>query len=340
MKKSLKIKNFSFHKRKDHYSDISKELKLVLEFISDKREVNFVESHEDLFLFRNYRDIEHNSFSATHLCINGENLLYYPTLISALHQRLEKINIDIKWLTKWCIQKNINLMIPHKRYNKLYLHIMQNRSPNFYAILSNSLQAKNVLNIPYFMMVGLHRVLLHTKRVDQYFIPKKFCCMIASNLHAVDRLHFALKLSQYKKLDIYGKTFLTNADNSQLPDLETDNQQIFQNYKFVICFENSFADEYITEKLAIALTSPTSIPVYRGASNVSDYFNTKAFIEYGTSQNSYDKMIERIKELDQDDEKFRKVLQEPILTYQNQQKIEAKERDLRNFIDSIVDTNF
>ena len=219
------------------------------------------------------------------------------------------------------IRKNINIKLPVKRYNqqyKLIKNIEQNKLQKSYAILCNNHQSPNILNIPYFMIVGLHRVLLaNLEKSIQKTIPKKFCCIIASNLHAVDRLYFALKLSEYKQVDIYGSTFLTNSDNSQLPESELNNKDLFQNYKFVICFENTFAEEYITEKLPNAFTSPNSIPVYRGASSVGDYFNIKAFIGYESSQSSYHKMIETIIELDQDDKKFQRMLQEPILTEQN-----------------------
>ena len=57
------------------------------------------------------------------------------------------------------------------------------------------------------------------------------------------------------------------------------NSALFKKYRFVICFENSFADEYITEKLPNVMFSG-GIPIYRGAPNIGKYFNTESFINF------------------------------------------------------------
>ena len=43
-------------------------------------------------------------------------------------------------------------------------------------------------------------------------------------------------------------------------------------YKFVICFENSEEDAYITEKIINPLLANV-IPVYWGNKRIGDYFN-------------------------------------------------------------------
>ena len=89
------------------------------------------------------------------------------------------------------------------------------------------------------------------------------------------------------------------------------NQELFRDYKFVICFENSYANDFITEKLPNVMLA-NSIGIYRGAPNVDEFFNTKSFINYD-NYGSYDKMIEKIIELDKDDDKYQKFLEEPFL---------------------------
>jgi hypothetical protein len=51
----------------------------------------------------------------------------------------------------------------------------------------------------------------------------------------------------------------------------------YKPYKFVIAFENTLVDGYITEKLTNAFLSH-SVPIYYGAPDVGKYFNTQAFI--------------------------------------------------------------
>jgi hypothetical protein len=46
--------------------------------------------------------------------------------------------------------------------------------------------------------------------------------------------------------------------------------QLLYGYKFVLCFENSYAADYVTEKFFDALEAH-AVPVYRGAPNIADY---------------------------------------------------------------------
>lgn len=166
-------------------------------------------------------------------------------------------------------------------------------------------------------------------------IAKKFCCIVISNITASERIHFALKLLKYKKVDIFGKTKYTNSDNSKLPRHHLENSHLFQQYKFVICFENSFADEYITEKLPNAMLG-NAIPIYRGAPNVAIYFNAQSFIDYEGYDKSYNKMMEKIIELDQDDKKYAQFLKQPFITKQNIANIENKEKELDLFMERMM----
>ena len=43
------------------------------------------------------------------------------------------------------------------------------------------------------------------------------------------------------------------------------NRELFRDYKFVICFENSIANDYITEKLPNVMLA-NSIGIYQGGS--------------------------------------------------------------------------
>lgn len=81
--------------------------------------------------------------------------------------------------------------------------------------------------------------------------------------------------------------------------------------KFTLCFESTVHNGFITEKLTDAFYSDT-IPVYYGSPNITDIFNKDAFINCA-DYDSFDDVIEKIKELDQDDEKYLAMLRQPIL---------------------------
>jgi hypothetical protein len=68
---------------------------------------------------------------------------------------------------------------------------------------------------------------------------------------------------------------------------------VFNKYKFVICFENSYADGYITEKIFNCFFAKT-IPIYKGSPIVEKYFNISTFIDV---RNLNKNNIDLIKEL-------------------------------------------
>lgn len=81
--------------------------------------------------------------------------------------------------------------------------------------------------------------------------------------------------------------------------------------KFTLCFESTVHNGFITEKITDAFYSDT-IPVYYGSPNVTEIFNKDAFINCA-DYDSFDDVIEKIKELDRDDEKYLAMLRQPIL---------------------------
>lgn len=80
-------------------------------------------------------------------------------------------------------------------------------------------------------------------------------------------------------------------------------------YKFVIAFENSSFPGYTTEKIFEGMLV-NSIPIYWGNPLIHLEFNDKSFInahQYGSLQEVVDKIIE----LDQDDNKYKEYLKQP-----------------------------
>ncbi len=135
---------------------------------------------------------------------------------------------------------------------------------------------------------------------------RKFCCMVVSNVKQTDgfREAFFEKLNAYKTVDSGGK--YKNNVGGPVPD----KYEFQKNYKFSLAFENVAARGYCTEKILESFAAGT-IPIYYGDETVSQDFNPKAFINCHDYA-SMDEVIERIKQLDNDDEAYLKMLNEPV----------------------------
>ena len=90
-----------------------------------------------------------------------------------------------------------------------------------------------------------------------------------------------------------------------------------------------------TEKLPNVMMA-NSIGIYRGAPNIGEFFNTKSFINFD-DYGSDEAMIKKIIEIDQDDKKYQKMLQEPFFVNNEiPLRLKTAKEDLKNFILSII----
>lgn len=141
--------------------------------------------------------------------------------------------------------------------------------------------------------------------LNEKTIFANFCASHESDTGA--RGSFFKQLCKYKKVDSIG-SYLNNtgyyANNySQKHDYQ-------KKCKFSLCFEATCHGGFNTEKIVHAFYNNT-IPVYYGDPNIGDVFNKKAFIDV-SDYPSFEAAIERIIELDQDDEAYLQMLNEPI----------------------------
>ena len=141
------------------------------------------------------------------------------------------------------------------------------------------------------------------KKFENLNDKKKFCCMVVSNPHCKERNDFFHQLSKYKRVDSGGKYL----NNIGIP--VKDKMDFIKDYKFVISFENSSYPGYTTEKL-IQPFFTHSIPIYWGNPVVDKDFNTNSFINIKDAL-QFDEAIDKIIELDNDDEKYIAMRNEP-----------------------------
>ena len=137
----------------------------------------------------------------------------------------------------------------------------------------------------------------------------KFCNLIYSH----ERDDFGRKrmletLSAYKRVDSAG-TYLNNMSDGM--HVTRDTKLAFQTrYKFTIAFESVNMHGFFTEKIVDAFLANT-IPIYMGDPDISTIFNSKAFINCD-DYDSVEEVLEKVKELDNNDELYLQMLQEPI----------------------------
>lgn len=136
----------------------------------------------------------------------------------------------------------------------------------------------------------------------------KFCNFIYSNGKNVNpiRQTFYELLNEYKKVDSGGR-YLNNTGGPV-----ADKYEFQKNYKFSIAFENTSTNGYTTEKIIQAWAAQT-IPIYWGSPSVAKEFNSKAFVNCH-SFDSLSDIMDYIRQIDQDDQLFRSILEEPIVT--------------------------
>ena len=155
-----------------------------------------------------------------------------------------------------------------------------------------------------------------------------FCSFVYSNYVADDRRKILFdKISAYKKVDSGGR-YLNNIGGP------TDNKLGFEmSHKFSMAIENSCRDGYTTDRIVCSFIAGT-IPIYWGNPKIGKEFNTKRFINCHDYEN-FDQVVERIKEIDNNDNLFIAIMNEPLFApgYSFDNASEEFEVFLKNIFD-------
>ena len=104
-------------------------------------------------------------------------------------------------------------------------------------------------------------------------VPKKDVCCLISNCSG-ERLKIIDRIEQAGLRVDYGGKYKNNVGG---PIASNKTLEFLGQYKFVLAFENTCLDNYVTEKIVNPMHAKT-VPVYFGASNVGCYFNTGRFV--------------------------------------------------------------
>ncbi|HEX6961632.1 MAG TPA: glycosyltransferase family 10 [Lacipirellula sp.] len=130
-----------------------------------------------------------------------------------------------------------------------------------------------------------------------------FCNFVYSNPRCKLRIKFFEKLSKYKRVDSGGRLM------NNIGGPVADKLAFLRRYKFTIAFENDSYPGYTTEKIAEPMLA-WSLPIYWGNPLVHLDFNPRSFLNY-FDYGSLDDLVDRVVELDRDDELYCQYLREP-----------------------------
>lgn len=204
----------------------------------------------------------------------------------------------------------------------------ENRRPDFgicdYAITFDYLDDPRHHRFPLSALTLLEKGIREFPRnIDLESIKRKkpnFCNFVFSNPRAEARNILFQELSGYKKVDAGGIVF------NNIGGTVSDKMQFIDQYKFTISFENSEHEGYTTEKL-VHPKLVDSIPIYWGNPLVSLDWNTEAFVNYYDHM-SIRKMIEYIKEIDNNEALYLEILSKPHYNH----NVIPSDHDADNFL--------
>jgi len=140
-------------------------------------------------------------------------------------------------------------------------------------------------------------------------------------------------LSQYKRVESPGPLLYNMLGGERVSRSDGSKEALQRRTKFTLCCESTCHEGFVTEKIFEAFLADT-IPVYCGSSTITDIFNRDAFINISDYDNLQD-VVERIKELDQNDEAYLQMLRQPI--FHDPDYIQRTQRNFESFLRNIFD---
>ena len=161
-------------------------------------------------------------------------------------------------------------------------------------------------------------------------IRTKFCAAVISNSVITDgfRLNFINELNNYKIVDMGGEY------NNNVGKIH-DKIEFLSSYKFSIAMENTEGEGYLSEKIIDSFLSGT-IPIYYGDYMVDEYINPETYILI-RGENDIKKKIEYIKEIDKNDELYKKILSKKVII--NKDYSNKITEEFTKFFEHIFDQN-
>jgi len=260
--------------------------------------------------------------------IHSANVLFETIFAGSLvHAKKWLYKIQYSGEARWHDTNNYDLT--------LYCHTDNNLKLTEHT--KPSLEHGNTIDLPLFVYYihsnhFLDRLIHRPIRTS---IPNKFCCFLVSNGGCEIRNNMFYLLNQYKKVDSCGHFANNMGGYLQFPYHTPEYIQFISNYKFIICFENSKIGTYSTEKIVNPYLA-NIIPIYWSSHYIKHTLNEESmlFLEDERPE-TYARLIERIFELDCDDDKYVEFVNRPVFSqmdyWNNHYSIEVLSKKMSDF---------
>lgn len=156
----------------------------------------------------------------------------------------------------------------------------------------------------------------------------EFCSIVVSNPHGNEaRAKFMELLSAYKLVRSGGRW------KNNVGGPVADKTAFQKKHKFSFAFENTSYPGYTTEKLVQSFAAQT-VPIYWGDPRVAETFNTDALINCNDYPD-WASVVERVKEIDQDDALWQKMIETPAM--KDPKIVERTREEVKEFLYHIFD---
>ena len=285
-------------------------------------------------------------------CYSPAYLFFYHFYLCVKYVHIRVPWKILRWLNKqllyFIVRRRYDVMRSfftnvHYRYSPIYERFSKNHS--VYALVGSDIpkhcQSDRSVSIPYFIVY--YEAMLYkrspaelkqpTKVLSEDYINRRFCIYVGTNVHKLHSVDIYRALRKYKHVDWYGE--LPIFAQGRLKGRHYHAQRHYRNYKFVMCIENTSAENYISEKIFRALEEST-IPIYWGTSRIKDYFNEKRFV-YVQDYKNYNELRQRIKELDQDHKQYMDMVSQPVFTEKNLENVHKAEQKARALLLKVLE---
>ena len=187
-------------------------------------------------------------------------------------------------------------------------------------LLTGVNRINNIVDLPLSVMYIHGNNFLNTLEKRQINrAPSQFCSFIVSNPKCETRNKMFHMLNRYKKVNSAGR-HLNNMGKTLPGTWSSSNHfEFISQHKFMICFENTKMETYSTEKIVNAYLGNT-IPIYWASEHIKNIFNEESmlFLEDETEE-SFNKLIDKIIELDTNDEKYMEFINRPVFNEKNKE---------------------
>ena len=251
------------------------------------------------------------------------NITFFKMLLQYTNMKNYEITSDIKKANVLIEAGHPNEIIYNKKKWRFRINFIGEPVYPFHKkydmVLTGINRIDNIVDLPISVMyIHGNNFMNRLKSRKIVNVPNEFCCFVISNPKTQERIKMFHILSKYKKVSSGGR-HLNNIGN-EINGCSWSSPKylgFISRHKFMICFENTKMETYSTEKIVNAYLAGV-IPIYWATDNVKKIFNEKSmiFLEDETEE-SYQKVIDKIIELDNNDAKYLKFVNEPIFTDDN-----------------------